>query len=444
MSNFHKSGGKTTAEHLSNLATLTAADSTLADGYAKVLLTSAGGTAVKADSTCVIQQDEEHRRGWQCKNTVAGTKFNLYYFDGSQEIITLGQIKSIYFKGFVNKFSETLSMPYLHIYTKPTGSGDAGAFYHSRLTFSYGDDDTIGIGEECVFHGKEEPETKFNNRHVKLTVESVDGEGSDSEEILYMTVSSDTGATTGEVDSTINLVGFNTFLNPNIKRNLELYSGEFSAGSVSVDGITVGSDDSLAECQQVLSYGRKDASPSGLRAIKCTDDGTLHNYDTGLNMKITAGSDATIAQAAQFLAYGRDQSGGVDALNVDNNGHLKITLNDIEPDIAASIQVKQYDSEADIGNETIAGLASQTATGTLISTIGYSRLGIVGTTTNTSDPVILQVQAGGVWRDFKTDYGGAVPGTFGFDEVPSFRNYRVKQTDTVGANFTVDYSYARR
>ena len=53
-------------------------------GFGQVLLTSAGGSAVKAGSTCTIQEDPEHRVGWNLTNDVAGTKFNLYYFYGDQ------------------------------------------------------------------------------------------------------------------------------------------------------------------------------------------------------------------------------------------------------------------------------------------------------------------------------------------------------------------------
>ena len=56
-----------------------------------------------------------------------------------------------------------------------------------------------------------------------------------------------------------------------------------------------------------------------------------------MSSKITQGGDATLTTAQQCLVYGRDQSGNLDALNVDNNGHLKITLNDIEAGIVNSI-----------------------------------------------------------------------------------------------------------
>ena len=138
---------------------------------------------------------------------------------------------------------------------------------------------------------------------------------------------------------------------------------------VSDVAITTGSDDTLTKAQQVLGYARKDASPSGLRALKCSDDGTLHSYDGGLNIKITtgsddsitgnlqqnlvygkydftgdlkalkttadgtmfvknqdttSGSDATLTNAQQVVCYGRDSGGGLDALKVDNTGKLEV------------------------------------------------------------------------------------------------------------------------
>src|SRR6056300_1014527 len=89
-------------QKLNNVSLIQEAKTLNANGYSQVLLTSAGGTAVKADTTSLVQQDPEHREGWNLTNSVAGTKFNLYYFNGTQESITLGDVLSIYFKGFIN------------------------------------------------------------------------------------------------------------------------------------------------------------------------------------------------------------------------------------------------------------------------------------------------------------------------------------------------------
>ena len=53
-----------------------------------------------------------------------------------------------------------------------------------------------------------------------------------------------------------------------------------------------------------------------------------------LNTKVLQGYDASIASGGtgliQVLGYGLDSSGNLDALNVDNNGHLKIAIDTVE------------------------------------------------------------------------------------------------------------------
>tara|TARA_E500000318_G_C3557146_1_gene211645 strand:- start:106 stop:762 length:657 start_codon:yes stop_codon:yes gene_type:complete len=45
---------------------------------------------------------------------------------------------------------------------------------------------------------------------------------------------------------------------------------------ISSEQLTHGSDDTLDSAAQIAIYARKDASPSGLRALKSTNDGTLY------------------------------------------------------------------------------------------------------------------------------------------------------------------------
>lgn len=54
--------------------------------------------------------------------------------------------------------------------------------------------------------------------------------------------------------------------------------------------------------------------------MEVTPGGALRTSTAG----ITIGSDATLTQAQQVLVYGRDSSGGVDALKVDNSGKLEV------------------------------------------------------------------------------------------------------------------------
>jgi hypothetical protein len=86
---------------------------------------------------------------------------------------------------------------------------------------------------------------------------------------------------------------------------------------------TVGADDTLSSATQFLAYARKDASPSGLRAIKSSDDGTLHTFDGALNTKITCGADASLSLATQVAVYGRHLgSGDLNIMKVSSDGSV--------------------------------------------------------------------------------------------------------------------------
>lgn len=279
------------------------------NGYAQVLLTSAGGTSVKADTDCVVQEDPEHRMGWNLTNSVGGTKFNLYYFNGTQETIGLGQIQSVYFKGFINANVEPASMPFIHIYTKPTGSGDAGPWYHSKIDYLYDSDNTIGIGEECVFYGEGEPKTKFTNRQIALNNKVVTGDGRPEEEILYVVVSSDSGALQDSVNVTLNTLGFDASAGNigdfDIYRNLVLVSESNLAGRA-----TEAKQDDMI-----------------------TDLNSIDTELSTLNSKITKGNDLTLSEAQQVLVYGEVTSGPgtgeLHPIHITNAGDVEVEIADM-------------------------------------------------------------------------------------------------------------------
>lgn len=256
------------------------------DGYAQVYLYSAGGTSVKADTTCVVQPDPELRDGWNAVNSVAGTKFNYYIFNGAEEVLTLGDVSSLYWRGYVNRFTGVSSVPFLQIYTKPTGVGDAGPFYHSRINYIYANDNTIGIGEECLFYAESEPTSSFTNRKIKFNNKSVVGDALPAEEVLFIVCASDSGATAGTMNSTINLVGFNDTL---IKRNFNLISQ-----------INVGNEDDLTEAKQTLVYGKN--GTGGLHPLQVDSEGRLVTFSEHVRS-----AEGTIAN---ILTVGADQDIG--------------------------------------------------------------------------------------------------------------------------------------
>jgi len=328
------------------------------DGKAQVFLNSAGGTLVKGDSTCVIQSDAEYRDGWNMVNSTSSTKFNLYVFNGGQETITLGDISSVYFKGYVNRFANIQSVPFMQVYTKPTGSGDAGGFFHSRVNWVYTTGDSIGIGEECVFWGENEPTSQFTNRKIQLNNKVSLGDALPAEEILYVVCASDSSATQNEMNATINLVGFN---DTSIKRNFHL----------------VGRDiENINETIKVNTSNINDKISKG--------DGDIASGGAGLQ---------------QVLCYAKDSQNNLHPIDSDTNGHLKITLQDIEPDIVASIKVSQPVERDDISvtnDSTGSPLLGSLGVGEYTETIdidGYSNILVDVVSTNTTDSLELYVSS---------------------------------------------------
>ena len=81
---------------------------------------------------------------------------------------------------------------------------------------------------------------------------------------------------------------------------------------------------------------------SGTVSVNTISGFATENTVASVDNKITQGEGSVSGGGnglQQILCYGKDQSGNLDPLNVDNNGHLKVTLNDIESNITSSINV---------------------------------------------------------------------------------------------------------
>jgi hypothetical protein len=258
------------------------------NGYAQVLLGTAGATAILGDSTITPTTDPEGRDGWNFINSVAGTKFNLYYFNGAQEVITLGDIDSLFSKLYINNFAGLSGAPFFHIYTKPTGVGDAGAFYHSRIDYEINSDVLVGIGEQVILYAINKPHITCNNRLIELKTKTTNGDGADSEEILYITLSSNSGATINDKNITVSSMGFNTI-------------------DLGVDKGVVNRD---------------------FKLIAGSNGGATETTLSALNGKITQGSDATLTDAQQVLIYGRNGTGNLKPIHITNNGDVEVEIAD--------------------------------------------------------------------------------------------------------------------
>jgi len=178
------------------------------NGKAEIIL--ANHSSVWADSVPAPIIDANQRDGWYYTNTSATNKANIYFFDGTQENLLLRDINSIWARIAIDSYTHYNVLPFFIVYTKPTGVGDAGTFYHSRLTYTMDANVDIGIGEEVIIHTHFTPNLSYDNRNIVVANLTTSGDGLGSEEVLYITIHTDSGANAGAVKMLFQNLGFSS------------------------------------------------------------------------------------------------------------------------------------------------------------------------------------------------------------------------------------------
>lgn len=190
-------------------------------------------TAIIADSSSPPIEDPDKREGWYWNNSVVesepldgkptnppdpgditeapllqGGKFNWFFYSGINKNYKLEDFKYFYYDGLHQVVSNNSSFCFCVIHTKPTGINDAGSFYHSAIKFTLTSINDVlqnitrfqTVNDELI-NEKEIPLKNLDNKIVE-------GEGLDSEEILFISLHSDSGASADNVDVLISQVGF--------------------------------------------------------------------------------------------------------------------------------------------------------------------------------------------------------------------------------------------
>ena len=156
-----------------------------------------------ADSTIQPTHDASLRDGMYFQNKVAGTKYNLYFFGGTNEVIKVNDIKCLYTKLYI----DGASMPFLHIYTKPAGDGsDAQPWYNSKWTYTFLPSTFTQVGTEVVL-ASSDPGIDFNVDVIQSENLSIDGPGT-NRDVLFLALGSDSSDSVDTVRHCINLLGF--------------------------------------------------------------------------------------------------------------------------------------------------------------------------------------------------------------------------------------------
>lgn len=168
--------------------------------------------AVYADGFPGIQ-DPSFREGWYFKNLALGNKVNWYFFDGMSESATVASFSAY----AIVTFDSVVSKPHLAFYTKPTGSGDAAAWYKSRKV--YVPNGGVAGTKYLMYFGTD---PKVHPELPRLTmVDSGSSQGTlaSSEEILMAVLGTNSAAAANNVQLVVESLGVN---DTNIKRKLQL------------------------------------------------------------------------------------------------------------------------------------------------------------------------------------------------------------------------------
>ena len=182
-------------------------------------------TAIAAGETSPIA-DPNDRSGWLFTKPATGTaKFNYYLYSDGTYPLTLGHITHLYANISMDTNITSSAQPWITIYTKSQGSGDAGppTFpYHSKINYHIPGSWNCQLGEMITIHTHHSliPED-FGYRKCWLSNRTVAGDALATEEIWYIVVQSQSGS---PVDTEILVSNFGINTNRGFDRHLKLIS----------------------------------------------------------------------------------------------------------------------------------------------------------------------------------------------------------------------------
>ena len=183
--------------------------SSIKDHNGKVKIGTATGLTVQGGEQAPITDPD--RGGWLFIKALADTaKFNYFFYGEGNTAITLDDLTSIYSNVTIDNYQGTNSLPFYVVYTKMTGVGDAGAWYHSKILYTLTTNEKIFLGEEIQLYSGSKPNNNTHIRQVECNVKTVTGDGNSDEEIYTITIHSDSGSPAA-TQILVSSVGFDVY-----------------------------------------------------------------------------------------------------------------------------------------------------------------------------------------------------------------------------------------
>ena len=160
----------------------------------QIKIGTAAATAVIGGEQSGIA-DENERPGWLFRKVAAGTdKINWYFYGTGNKQLPLSSLRNISATISIDNYQSTKSIPFINVYTIPTGIGDAGPWYHSKITYSIQPGQTIILGEAINIFTHNPPTQNNSLRSIPFNTRSVLGDGAPDEPILTIAFNTDSAS----------------------------------------------------------------------------------------------------------------------------------------------------------------------------------------------------------------------------------------------------------
>lgn len=173
--------------------------------------------AVFADAEKGVEDPSSLTRdGWYFENLSAGKKINWYFYDGTQQVVTLGS-----FSAYAIMTFDAINPPILAFYTVPTGTNDViPGFAHSRVVYSAMAPTPV-VGKKYLVYFGENPDVHPNLPRIQLLKSTTisAGEQLPGEIVLTSSFGSNSSATVGSVKFMVESLGV---YSPNFKSIINL------------------------------------------------------------------------------------------------------------------------------------------------------------------------------------------------------------------------------
>lgn len=159
-------------------------------------------------------EDPNNRSGWYFKNDSTGKKVNWYFFDGQSYDLNLNDFSAY----AVVTLDSATSRPFLALYSKPTGSGDIiPGFARSSRVYTWPAGSVVGT-KYLIYFGQN-PNVHLDLPRVELTPGTIRGSFAPTEKVNTVSLSSDSGASTNNVQFVAENLGINS---TTVKADIEL------------------------------------------------------------------------------------------------------------------------------------------------------------------------------------------------------------------------------